>query len=73
MAKAYDRVAWDYLYSMMRGLGFSEAWSSLIMKCVSSVSFSVCVNGVFSESFKLTQTEKLLSCAAREVLLKSVV
>ena len=52
MAKAYDRVEWGYLFSVMRALGFSEAWSLLIMKCVSSVSFSVRVNGVFSEPFK---------------------
>jgi hypothetical protein len=45
MAKAYDRVEWHYLYSMMRALGFSEAWYSLIMKCVSLVFFSVRVSG----------------------------
>ena len=52
MAKAYDRVEWRYLESIMRALGFPESWCSLVMKCVTSVSFSVRVNGVFSEEFK---------------------
>jgi hypothetical protein len=47
-----NRVEWEYLYAIMRSLGFSENWMLLIMKCVSSVSFSVRVNGVFSDTFK---------------------
>jgi hypothetical protein len=40
MAKAYDRVEWQYLRSIMLHLGFKEAWVSLIMKCVESVTLS---------------------------------
>jgi hypothetical protein len=36
-------------------LGFAEGWISLVMKCVETVSFSVRVNGQFSEFFKPTR------------------
>lgn len=45
MSKAYDQVEWLFLEAMMRRLGFAESWISLIMKCVSSVTYSVLVNG----------------------------
>ncbi|KAK3222430.1 hypothetical protein Dsin_009455 [Dipteronia sinensis] len=45
MAKACDRVEWIFLERMMRKLGFSEKWVRLIMRCVSSVSYSFIING----------------------------
>uniref|UniRef100_A0A8R7RF30 Reverse transcriptase domain-containing protein n=1 Tax=Triticum urartu TaxID=4572 RepID=A0A8R7RF30_TRIUA len=54
MAKAYDRVDWPYLWAVQAKLGFADQWIDRIMACVESVSFSVRVNGVFSESFKPT-------------------
>jgi hypothetical protein len=41
MAKAYDRVEWDYLKRIMLTLGFCDTFVSLIMRCVTSVSLSV--------------------------------
>jgi hypothetical protein len=56
MAKAYDRVEWQYLSRIMLQLGFREEWVNLIMKCVESVSLSVRVNGhQFSQIFKPTR------------------
>lgn len=51
MAKAYDRVEWNYLQVMMLKLGFTENFVNTIMRCVTTVSFSVWVNGQLSTPF----------------------
>ena len=51
MAKAYERVEWEYLNDIMLKLGFHEMSVALIMKCLTSVSFSVKVNGHLSAVF----------------------
>ena len=45
MMKAYDRVDWYYLEAIMLRLGFSSQFVRLIMKCVTSVRFTIRVNG----------------------------
>ena len=45
MSKAYDRVEWPYLESVMRRLGFTKKWITLLMLCVKIVSYSILVNG----------------------------
>jgi hypothetical protein len=46
MSKEYDRVEWNFLEGMMRRMGFVDSWVKLVMHCISSVSYSVVVNGV---------------------------
>ena len=54
-AKAYDRVEWPYLRAIMLRLGFPQIWVEMIMKLVTSVSFSVQLNGDCLESFVPTR------------------
>ena len=45
MSKAYNKVEWVYLETMIRKMGFHERWISLIMMCVTTVSYFVLING----------------------------
>lgn len=45
MLKAYNRVEWHYLEAMLVRLGFDDCLIRLIMKCVTSVRFTIKVNG----------------------------
>jgi len=45
ITKAYDRLEWNFLKSTMEHMGFDARWIQWIMTCVSSVSFSVLING----------------------------
>lgn len=45
MSKAYDRVEWGFLESMMRKLGFADRWIKLVMLCVCSVEYTVIQDG----------------------------
>jgi len=45
ISKAYDCVEWPFLEDIMKALGLNMQWISWIMACVSSVSYSVLING----------------------------
>jgi len=45
MSKAYDRVEWSYLEQMLLSFGFHRDWISVVMSCVTTVSYSILVNG----------------------------
>ena len=45
ISKAYDRVDWKFLHHVLRILGFDDRWIKWIMMCVTSVRYSVLMNG----------------------------
>ncbi|XP_057418946.1 uncharacterized protein LOC130713173 [Lotus japonicus] len=51
MSKAYDRIEWSFLESVLLQMGFPVNWVRLIMNCVTSVSFSIMLNGNPQEKF----------------------
>ena len=45
MSKAFNRVEWGFVKGVMERLGFDGKWISLIMQCISSVFYSIIING----------------------------
>ena len=45
MSKAYDRVEWVFLKNILLRSGFQQSWVNLIMECVTTLSYSILVNG----------------------------
>ncbi|KAL4347887.1 hypothetical protein GQ457_17G013650 [Hibiscus cannabinus] len=50
--KAFDRVKWNFLRDVMLRLGFDSTWVSLILHCIKTISFTVRINGCFSQEFR---------------------
>lgn len=49
--KAYDRIRWDFVREVLNEVGFPARWTNIIMECISSVTYSVLVNGEPTRSF----------------------
>ena len=46
IAKAYDKLNWQFIRKMLVAFGFSMAWVNWIINLISSAFFSILVNGV---------------------------
>ena len=44
MSKAYDRLEWHFIETVLERFGFASSFVNLVMQCVSSVSYSFLVN-----------------------------
>ncbi|CAN1818577.1 Transposon TX1 uncharacterized 149 kDa protein [Linum perenne] len=52
ISKAFDRVEWRYMRSMLQTLGFPNQWVDWMMMCISSVEYRVSINNTLGEAFR---------------------
>lgn len=45
MSKAYDHVEWNFLETLLEKMGFDRKWVCWVMACVSTVSYTILLNG----------------------------
>jgi len=50
--KAYDSVSWQFLFYMMRRMGFHDRWIGWNKGCLTSAFISILVNGSRTSKFK---------------------
>ncbi|PRQ26177.1 putative RNA-directed DNA polymerase [Rosa chinensis] len=52
LSKAYDRLNWNFIEHVLYEANFPDSMVKIIMECVTSTSFQVCVNGELSTTFR---------------------
>ena len=73
--KAYDHVSWDFLMYMLQRSGFSNKWRKWILCCISTVKFSILLNGSPSDFFgssKGIQQEDPLSPMLFDIVMEAL-
>ncbi|CAA7050210.1 unnamed protein product [Microthlaspi erraticum] len=45
MSKAYDRLEWEFVVTVLERMGFHAKWINWILQCISTVSYTFLVNG----------------------------
>ena len=55
MSKAYNRVEWEFMEKVMRKMDFDNRWVNLMMKCKTTASYSILINGEAHGDFKASK------------------
>ncbi|XP_016193039.1 uncharacterized protein LOC107633966 [Arachis ipaensis] len=55
MSKSYDRVEWSFVWKMLKRMGFYQKWIGWMQECVTTVFYSVLVDGFSYGFFKPTR------------------
>ena len=45
MSKAYNRVEWSFVECLLKKMGFHSKWVDLMMECITTISYSILING----------------------------
>lgn len=56
--KAFDSILWDYLFSIMRCMGFRSLWINNIQECHFTVQVLILVNGSPLDTFQIERGVK---------------
>lgn len=51
LSKAYDKLSWNFIELVLHEANFPRALVKLIMHCITSTSFQICLNGELTSSF----------------------
>lgn len=72
MSKAYNRVEWSFFKDVMLQMGFNNRWVTLVMECITFVTYSILINGNPMETLnqvevfaKVIHFSHTFSCCAR--------
>lgn len=52
MKKAYDSMEWNFIFQVLQAWGLNEHLNRLIHSCLSSVNFSLLINGSISKNIQ---------------------
>eukprot|EP00253_Pinus_taeda_P021717 PITA_21717 len=55
LSKAYDRLSWKYLETILKAFGFCDRWVNWVLSMISTPNFSILLNGVPTTTFNATR------------------
>ncbi|GFY85411.1 hypothetical protein Acr_04g0001490 [Actinidia rufa] len=61
LRKAFDSINWDFMKDILLGLDFLSLFVDWIMQCVSTVTYSISINGSLHGFFKVKQVQFIRS------------